>query len=117
MEMHFYMKCGKSDLSKYDIISLHVQFLNLDILSSVDDFVKQKKLPYLNLPVFHGSGSHEVQGTKHRFVVTNKFGRDLWSIFQTNKKFPFGTVLSIAKQTVTYIHSLVEYKSNEPFAL
>ncbi|XP_065340100.1 serine/threonine-protein kinase VRK1-like [Cloeon dipterum] len=88
VEMHFYMKCGKPE--------------------QIEEYTKQKKLPYLNLPQYLGSGSHEIKGMKHRFVVTNKFGEDLWSIFKVNKKFPFGTILRIAQQTLQvleYIHS------------
>ncbi|XP_059474807.1 serine/threonine-protein kinase VRK1-like [Neocloeon triangulifer] len=88
VEMHFYMKCGKPE--------------------QIEEYLKQKKLPHLNLPQYLGSGSHEIKGMKHRFVVTNKFGEDLWSIFKLHKKFPFGTILRIAQQTLQvleYIHS------------
>jgi vaccinia related kinase len=69
-------------------------------LPLVQEYLDKKKLSHINLPLFLGNGSLQVQDVKHRFIVTNKFGRDLWSLFKTHKKFPFGTVLNIAKQTV-----------------
>lgn len=61
------------------------------------------------MPAFIGSGSHECNGTKYRFVVMERFGRDIWSIFLENgKKFPGSTVFSLGLQMLNvleYIHS------------
>jgi vaccinia related kinase len=71
--------------------------------------LQEKKLSHINLPLFLGNGSLQVQDVKHRFIVTNKFGKDLWSLFKTHKKFPFGTVLNIAKQTVNILLDISQY--------
>lgn len=53
------------------------------------------------MPLYLGSGSHEYNGEKYRFIVMEKFGKDLWKIFlENNRIFPTSTVFKIAVQIV-----------------
>lgn len=67
----------------------------------VDSWRKKKKLPALGMPQFIGSGSHEYKDTKYRFVVMDRYGTDLWKLFEeNNRRFPEHTVYKIALQIV-----------------
>ncbi|KAJ9596118.1 hypothetical protein L9F63_012702, partial [Diploptera punctata] len=89
VEMHFYMKVAKS--------------------SEIEAWMKTKKLKSLGIPRFLGSGSHEYNDQKYRFVVIDRYGKDLWSLFLENKRlFPHTTVMKIGLQVIDaleYIHS------------
>lgn len=89
VEMHFYMKVGKP--------------------TDIEAWMKTKKLKSLGMPRYLGSGSHEYNGQKYRFVVMDRYGKDLWSLFLENKRtFPYTTVLRIGLQVIDvleYIHS------------
>lgn len=53
------------------------------------------------MPQYIGSGSHEYENTKYRFVVMDRYGTDLWKLFeQNNRRFPEHTVYKIALQIV-----------------
>lgn len=66
------------------------------------------------MPHFVGSGSHELDGVKHRFIVMPRYAQDIWSIYLKNGKlFPSHTVYRLALQmldvldyihTCTYVH-------------
>jgi vaccinia related kinase len=56
----------------------------------------------LGMPSFVGSGSHDQDKLKHRFVVMPRYGKDLWSIFLENdRKMPLHTVYRLALQLVS----------------
>lgn len=68
---------------------------------SVDDFMKANKLKTLGMPVYVGSGSHEYNGKKYRFVIMERYGKDLWHKFlESGKLFPAHTVFRIALHMV-----------------
>ncbi|XP_076284532.1 serine/threonine-protein kinase VRK1 [Lasioglossum baleicum] len=89
VEMQFYMRNGKAN--------------------DIDAWAKKKKLSGLGMPPYLGSGSHEYKNTKYRFVVTERYGIDLWKLFeQNNRRFPEHTVYKVALQILNvleYIHS------------
>ncbi|PNF22731.1 Nucleosomal histone kinase 1 [Cryptotermes secundus] len=89
VEMHFYMKVAKPD--------------------QIEEWKKQKKLKSLGMPRYLGSGSHECNGLKYRFVVMDRYGKDLWSLFLQNKRvFMLPAVLRVGLQIIDvleYIHS------------
>lgn len=89
VEMHFYMKVAKPE--------------------QIEEWKKLKPLKLLGMPRYLGSGSHEFNGQKYRFVVMDRYGRDLWSIFLQNKRvFTLPTVLKVGLQIIDvlqYIHS------------
>ncbi|XP_071641593.1 serine/threonine-protein kinase VRK1 isoform X1 [Temnothorax longispinosus] len=88
VEMHFYMRNCKSD----EIVS----------------WQKKKKLAALGIPRYVASGSHEYKNTKYRFLVIDRYGKDLWKIFEeNNKQFPEHVVYKLALQIIDileYIH-------------
>jgi vaccinia related kinase len=72
---------------------------------SVEEWKKQKKLKSLGMPRYVGSGSHEYNKQKYRFVVMDKYGKDLWSLFIQNKRvFTLPTVLRVGLQIVSIKH-------------
>lgn len=77
--------------------------------NTVADFKQKKGLTSLGMPVHCGSGSHTLNGDKYRFLVMERFGKDLQKIFQTGKrKFPAKAAYTIAIKvidTLEYIHA------------
>jgi hypothetical protein len=72
---------------------------------SVEEWKKLKKLKSLGMPQYLGSGSHECNGLKYRFVVMDRYGKDLWSLFLENKRvFMLPTVLRVGLQIVSIKH-------------
>ncbi|KYM83135.1 Nucleosomal histone kinase 1 [Atta colombica] len=88
VEMHFYMRNCKSD--------------------EIDSWQKKKKLAALGIPKYVASGSHEYKNTKYRFLVIDRYGKDLWKIFEeNNKQFPEHIVYKLSLQIIDileYIH-------------
>lgn len=67
----------------------------------VQSWCSEKKLSVLGMPRYLGSGSHEHKGKKYRFLVMDKYGKDLWHVFlENNRKFPVATVYKIGLQIV-----------------
>lgn len=67
----------------------------------VDNWRNKKKLPTLGMPRYIGSGSHEYKKTKYRFIVMERYGTDLWKLFEANnRRFPEHTVYKVALQIV-----------------
>ncbi|KAF8764884.1 serine/threonine-protein kinase VRK1-like isoform X2 [Argiope bruennichi] len=88
-EMHFYHRVGKSE--------------------QIEEWMRKKKLSFLGMPKFIGSGSHEHRGIKYRFMVMERFGEDLQKLLDRNNKvFPLKTVYTLGKMVLDileYIHS------------
>lgn len=75
-EMHFYNRAAKSEM--------------------IEEWKIKKKLKILGMPKFIAFGSHELNGTKYRFLVMQRFGDDLQKKFLLNKKkFSLKTVLTL----------------------
>lgn len=54
------------------------------------------------MPKFIASGSHEHKGTKYRFMVMDRFGKDLQKLLDRNNKiFPIKTVYTLGKLVVS----------------
>ncbi|KAL5283598.1 VRK1 family protein [Megaselia abdita] len=89
VEMHFYLRNGKQE--------------------EINKFAKSKGLKSFGMPHFVGSGSHELNKQKHRFLVMPRYGRDIWSFFLENgKKLPEHTIYRLAVQMLDvyeYIHN------------
>ncbi|XP_046734789.1 serine/threonine-protein kinase VRK1-like [Diprion similis] len=92
VEMHFYMRNAKP--------------------TDIESWKKEQKLPFLGMPSYIGSGSHECHNTKYRFVVMERFGKNLWDLFlENNRKFPEHTVYNIALQII----DVLEYMHNKTY--
>ncbi|KAF4531712.1 hypothetical protein B566_EDAN009349 [Ephemera danica] len=77
--------------------------------ADIKTWVSSHKLPYLGLPRYLGSGSHQIQNVLNRFLVTDRFSADLWSKFlANNRQFTLATVIRVSLQVLDvleYIHS------------
>ena len=75
----------------------------------VEAYRKRNDLMSLGMPVHRGSGSHIFNGEKYRFLVMDRFGKDLQKIFLSGKRtFAPSTSYNIALKvldTLEYIHS------------
>ncbi|XP_035207280.1 serine/threonine-protein kinase VRK1-like isoform X2 [Stegodyphus dumicola] len=80
-EMHCYQKIGKPEHLK--------------------TWIKEKKLDYLGLSPCHGFGSFEFNNSKYRFMVLERFDKDLQQLLNDNgKTFPVKTVCLIGLSVV-----------------
>ncbi|KAB7503806.1 Serine/threonine-protein kinase VRK1 [Armadillidium nasatum] len=80
-EMHCYMRIAKPEF--------------------IENWKKEKKLKRLGMPKYLGSGSHEYNGQKYRFMVMERFGEDLQKIIEKhNKKFSYKTVYQVVIQII-----------------
>uniref|UniRef100_A0A182K0H4 non-specific serine/threonine protein kinase n=1 Tax=Anopheles christyi TaxID=43041 RepID=A0A182K0H4_9DIPT len=89
VETHFYRKICKVD--------------------EIERYRKLRKLKHLGMPQYLASGSHMLNGVKHRFLVIPRFGASLQSVYMQNDKcLPLATVCRAAMQmldVLEYIHS------------
>ncbi|XP_049876347.1 nucleosomal histone kinase 1-like isoform X2 [Pectinophora gossypiella] len=89
VEKHFYVRnANKDDIANY---------------------MKSKKLSSLGMPTYFGNGSHDYKGEKYRYLVLERYGKDLWSLFkECGRSFPTTTVFQLGLQmldVLEYIHS------------
>ncbi|XP_047535666.1 serine/threonine-protein kinase VRK1 [Vanessa atalanta] len=89
VEKHFYIRNASKD--------------------EIAKFMKAKKLTTLGMPSFYGNGSHEYKGEKYRYLVLERYGKDVWSLFkEAGRCFPPATVFQLGLQmldVLEYIHS------------
>ncbi|XP_034660066.1 nucleosomal histone kinase 1 [Drosophila subobscura] len=89
VEMHFYLRNAKQD--------------------DIKQFKQQRGLKTLGMPYILASGSADVNGQKHRFIVMPRYGSDISKFFKENdKRLPEGTVYRLALQMLDvyqFMHS------------
>ncbi|KAM8920797.1 serine/threonine-protein kinase VRK1 [Pelodytes ibericus] len=87
-ELKFYMRAAKPDL--------------------IQKWTGSRKLKYIGVPRYWGSGLHEKNGNSYRFMVMDRFGTDLQKVFENlGKRFPHKTVLQLGLRLIDvleYIH-------------
>ncbi|KAM7238885.1 hypothetical protein CapIbe_010405 [Capra ibex] len=86
-ELKFYQRAAKKDCIK--------------------KWIELKKLDYLGIPLFYGSGITEFQGKSYRFMVMERLGIDLQKISDQNGTFKKSTVLQLGIRmldVLEYIH-------------
>ncbi|KAK3910563.1 Nucleosomal histone kinase 1 [Frankliniella fusca] len=75
----------------------------------VNAWKEKNKLKTFGMPIMHGNGIHESGSSKYRFLVMDRYSKDLYTLWNScNKSFPLSTVLQIAIQILDvyeYIHS------------
>ncbi|GFY63386.1 hypothetical protein TNIN_204911 [Trichonephila inaurata madagascariensis] len=73
------------------------------------EWIKKKKLPYLGLSPCYGFGSFEYNNSKYRFMIIERFDKDLQHLFEENgKRFPPKAVYLIGLSLLNvleYIHN------------
>ena len=53
------------------------------------------------MPTSYGNGTHEFKGDKYRYLVLERYGKDVWKIFLENgRMFPTATVFQLGLQMV-----------------
>ncbi|KAL8619650.1 hypothetical protein ACOMHN_019705 [Nucella lapillus] len=87
-ELHFYQRVAKPE--------------------SVSEWSKMKKLRYLAVPLYLGSGQHKKGDKVYRFIVLQHLGTDLQKVFEQNGRcFSEKTAYSIGRRVLDaleYIH-------------
>ncbi|XP_034857396.1 serine/threonine-protein kinase VRK2 isoform X3 [Mirounga leonina] len=86
-ELKFYQRAAKIDFIK--------------------NWVELKRLDYLGIPLFYGSGITEFKGRSYRFMVMERLGIDLQKISDQNGTFKKSTVLQLGIRVLDvleYIH-------------
>ncbi|XP_075980563.1 serine/threonine-protein kinase VRK1-like [Anticarsia gemmatalis] len=75
----------------------------------ITQYMKSKKLSNLGMPIYYGKGTHACKGTSYRYLVLEKYGKDVWSLFNNaGKRFQPATVFQLGLQmldVLEYIHS------------
>lgn len=73
--------------------------------------MKTSNIKRLGMPPYISSGSHEYKGEKYRFLVMEKYGKDIWKCYLENdKKFPDLTVYKIGIQVVSLqVYKLLQF--------
>lgn len=76
---------------------------------SINQFVRKKKLNFLGIPVCHSTGSFDYNDKKYRFLVLQRYGKDLQDIInENNNKLHPKTVFTVGYAVIhalEYIHS------------
>jgi len=89
VEMNFYLRTAKRDM--------------------VEEFAKMKGYKSFGMPILRGSGNHMYKNQKYRFLVMDRYSKDLDKHFQGGKQiFSIKTGLTLAIRildTLEYIHS------------
>ncbi|XP_072786487.1 serine/threonine-protein kinase VRK1 isoform X2 [Taeniopygia guttata] len=90
-ELKFYMRAAKPD--------------------EIQKWTKSHKLKYLGVPRYWGSGLHERNGKSYRFMIMDRFGRDLQKMFEENaKQFSHKTVLQLGLRIVYLVDYGLAYR-------
>lgn len=75
----------------------------------IAQFMKSRKLTSLGMPLYFGRGTHEYKGVTYRYLVLEKYGKDVWSLFtNSGKSFQPTIVFQLGLQmldVLEYIHS------------
>uniref|UniRef100_A0A7M4FX89 VRK serine/threonine kinase 1 n=1 Tax=Crocodylus porosus TaxID=8502 RepID=A0A7M4FX89_CROPO len=90
-ELKFYMRAAKPE--------------------QIQKWTKSHKLKYLGVPRYWGSGLHQKNGNSYRFMVMDRFGRDLQKIYEENsKRFAHKTVLQLGLRIVYLVDYGLAYR-------
>nr|XP_009920452.1 PREDICTED: serine/threonine-protein kinase VRK1 [Haliaeetus albicilla] len=90
-ELKFYMRAAKPD--------------------EIQKWTKSHKLKYLGVPRYWGSGLHEKNGNSYRFMIMDRFGRDLQKMYEENaKRFSHKTVLQLGLRILDILEYIHEHE-------
>ncbi|XP_050810428.1 serine/threonine-protein kinase VRK1 isoform X1 [Gopherus flavomarginatus] len=90
-ELKFYMRAAKPE--------------------QIQKWTSSHKLKYLGVPKYWGSGLHQKNGNSYRFMVMDRFGRDLQKIFEENaKQFAHKTVLKLSLRILDILEYIHEHE-------
>ncbi|XP_040268217.1 serine/threonine-protein kinase VRK1 isoform X1 [Bufo bufo] len=90
-ELKFYMRAAKPDM--------------------IQKWTSSHKLKYLGVPRYWGSGLHDKNANRYRFMVMDRFGKDLQKIFEeTSKRFSHKTVLQLGLRLIDILEYVHEHE-------
>ncbi|XP_029820125.1 serine/threonine-protein kinase VRK1 isoform X1 [Manacus vitellinus] len=90
-ELRFYMRAAKPD--------------------EIRKWTKSHKLKYLGVPRYWGSGLHAKNGNSYRFMIIDRFGRDLQKMYEENpKQFSRKTVLQLGLRILDILEYIHEHE-------
>ncbi|XP_076834332.1 serine/threonine-protein kinase VRK1 isoform X2 [Brachyhypopomus gauderio] len=90
-ELKFYMRAAKPDL--------------------LGAWIKSRKLKYLGVPKYWGSGLHEKGGKRYRFMVMDRLGCDLQKKFEEGgRRFPRKLVLQLGLKLLDILEYIHEHE-------
>ncbi|XP_071413661.1 serine/threonine-protein kinase VRK1 isoform X1 [Pithys albifrons albifrons] len=90
-ELKFYMRAAKPD--------------------EIQKWTKSHKLKYIGVPRYWGFGLHEKNGKSYRFMIIDRFGRDLQKIYEENaKQFSRKTVLQLGLRILDILEFIHEHE-------
>ncbi|KAM9294295.1 serine/threonine-protein kinase VRK1-like [Gastrophryne carolinensis] len=90
-ELKFYMRAAKPDM--------------------IQKWIGSHNLKYLGVPRYWGSGLHNKSGNSYRFMVMDRFGKDLQKIFEeSGKQFPHKTVLQLGLRLIDILEYIHEHE-------
>nr|XP_056707084.1 serine/threonine-protein kinase VRK1 [Euleptes europaea] len=90
-ELKFYMRAAKPEL--------------------IRKWIASHKLKYIGVPRYWGSGLHEKNGKSYRFMVMDRFGKDLQKIFEEKgKQFTRKTVLQLGLRMLDILEFIHEHE-------
>lgn len=90
-ELKFYMRAAKPDM--------------------IQKWASSHKLKYLGVPRYWGSGLHDKNGKSYRFMVMDRFGKDLQKIFdEGSKQFSHKTVLQLGLRLIDVLEYVHEHE-------
>ena len=73
------------------------------VCMSVQDWMSSRKLKSLGVPRFIATGRHDHDGSEYRFLIMERFGRDLQKLFEeAGKRFPTSTVFLLGLKLVRW---------------
>uniref|UniRef100_A0A8D0GMT8 Serine/threonine-protein kinase VRK1 n=1 Tax=Sphenodon punctatus TaxID=8508 RepID=A0A8D0GMT8_SPHPU len=90
-ELKFYMRAAKPE--------------------QIQKWTASHKLKYLGVPRYWGTGLHQKNGNSYRFMVMDRFGRDLQKIYEEKaKQFAHKTVLQLSLRILDILEYIHEHE-------
>ncbi|XP_029453767.1 serine/threonine-protein kinase VRK1 [Rhinatrema bivittatum] len=90
-ELKFYMRAAKPD--------------------QIQKWICSQNLKYLGVPRYWGSGIYVKNGSSYRFMVMDRFGKDLHKIYEENgKRFTYKTVLQLSLRLLDILEYVHEHE-------
>ncbi|XP_041352313.1 serine/threonine-protein kinase VRK1-like isoform X2 [Gigantopelta aegis] len=87
-ELHFYQRAAKIEM--------------------IDSWVQERRLRYLGVPKYIGTGRHEKNGRTYRFMVIQRFSTDLQKLFVKSQTFLPRTVMALGLRMIDALEYLHE---------
>ncbi|NXT82421.1 VRK1 kinase, partial [Zapornia atra] len=103
---------AKVEPSQNGPLSVEVMFyLRAARTDQIRKWTESHKLEYLGVPKYLAFGLHEKNGNSYRFMIMDRFGRDLQKILEENgKRFSHKTVLQLGLRILDILEYIHEHE-------